>query len=88
MTTLNELAKAAIDSLNDSPLSDGSVILEMSGKWGASKRRYLAGPKSPQGDVIQEKPGSVMVLFSALDLLAWCVANGVDVQIVKVEEGL
>lgn len=55
----------------------------MPGKWRMSNNKYLAGPKSPLGRIVQESVDGVTVIFEALDILAWCVAQGVNVQIVK-----
>jgi hypothetical protein len=82
--TIHELAAAAIESLNKNVLPSPALLtLIMPGKWGKSNRKYLAGPRSPQGQIVQETTNGLTVIFEATDILAWCVAQGVDVQIVK-----
>lgn len=83
---LNELAQAAINSINHNNQNgidiDPSVTLLMPGKWGGRRKKYLAGPKSPQGEIVKESHNGVTVIFEATDVLAWCVSQGVDVQII------
>jgi len=80
-----KLAKAAIDSINEYNrigIDDPIIVLKMPGKWDTSNKKYLNGPRSPQGQIVQEDYEGVTVIFSAIDILAWCVAKGVNVQIV------
>jgi hypothetical protein len=81
-----ELTEAAIKSLNENTTSiPSSVILIMPGEWGMSNKKYLAGPKSPQGQIVQESyDKKLTVIFDAMDVLAWCVAKGANVEIVEI----
>lgn len=77
-----ELAKAAIDTLNDAPKEiEPNIVLKMPGRWGISRKKYLAGPKSPQGDIVKEDHEGVYVVFDAMDILIWCAANGAPIVI-------
>jgi hypothetical protein len=82
MVGILKLARAAINSINNTP--DGitpTVVIKLPGKWDASKFKYLDGPKSPQGNIVKEDYEGVYVIFDAVDILAWCVANGAPVTI-------
>ncbi len=82
---IQELTAVAINSLNENILSPPALItLVMPGKWGLSNNKYLAGPISPQGRIVQETyDGNITVIFKATDILAWCIHQGADVLIVK-----
>lgn len=79
-----ELTQAAINALNNTPNGiTPTVVIKMPGKWGTSKLKYLDGPKSPQGNIVKEDYEGVYVIFEAIDILAYCVAKGAPVEIVK-----
>ena len=81
--TLEELAREAIATLNDSPIPDPKLVLKWPGKWGSSNKRRLAGPNSPQGVIVREEKDGIVVLFEAIDVLAYCVSKGVEVHIIE-----
>lgn len=73
--SIPQLAIEAVKAINQ-PVSSKSLFLKMPGKWGRNDYRYLSGRKSPKGKIIQSFVGGVIVHFDAIDILAWCVANG------------
>lgn len=74
-----ELAQAAVDSVNSTPAEiTPTLSIKLPGKWGKSRRKYLAGPKSPQGDIVQEQIDGVIVIFDAMDVLIWCAKKGAN----------
>lgn len=84
---LNELAKAAIEKINyKSPIQiDRDPVLKLIVPMKGSKQpesTFLAGRKSPKGKVLGfHSKGLLVVNFNAIDVLAWCVAHGADVEI-------
>ncbi len=78
---INDLAQSAISAINNTPhgFSPG-ITLNMPGEWGKRDTRRLAGVKSPLGTIVQSFAGSITVQFDAIDILAYCVANGVQIN--------
>lgn len=67
------LTKEAVRVINH-PVSK-YLVLTMPGKWGKSGFHNLAGPNSPQGEIVAAEDESIIVYFEAVDVLAWCIAK-------------
>lgn len=81
----NECAKAINQPANASLSGPATISLVMpSRKNGDSRKRYLAGRRSPLGDVVEEITDGEVVLFDAIDVLAWLKANDLADIMVKV----
>lgn len=61
-------------------------MLQMPGRWGEANYRHLAGTNSPKGEVVQENKDGIIVRFDPVDVLAFCVANGAQVNIVSIAD--
>lgn len=77
--TLEELAQEAAKAINQTPPGfEAKITLIMPGQWGKSnKKRLVSKGKCPVGYIINEDETGLWVHFDALDVLAYCVANGV-----------
>lgn len=58
----------------------------MKAKRPAGNTRHFAGKNSPVGTIVQTGQTHDTVMFDAMDLLAWCAANGAQVDIVVTEQ--
>lgn len=80
--TLEELAVQAIESINETPKPfEAKLTLIMPGVWRKSnKKRLMPKGKCPIGSIVQETNNGLTVLFDAVDILAFCIANGVEIK--------
>lgn len=75
--TSTELAQAAQDSIRNTPQPmKPCVIFLMNGRWGKRNHRRLLGAKSPLGEIVQENPAGIVVIFDAVEVLDFCKENG------------
>jgi len=74
---IQTLAESAGKRINDG-LEDIVLVLP----WSKSKRhRYLAGSKSSKGEIVGGSIEGHVVAFNAIDVLAFCVANGAKINV-------
>ena len=52
------------------------IALTLAAKPGRGRRMRLAGPRSPLGEILNWTERGTICLFKALDVLAWCCAQG------------
>lgn len=81
--TFQELAEQAIKAISETPKPfEPKITLIMPGQWRkTNKKRMFPKGKCPVGDIVQETDAGLTVLFNAVDVLAFCVANGVKIQV-------
>lgn len=73
---IQQLAQVAANRVN----SGGKILqLVMPYSKRTHRYRYLAGRKSPRGRVLGDGNTGEIVNFDALDVFAWCAANGAHV---------
>jgi hypothetical protein len=67
---------ACVKSMGN-PLSAGGIPLVLKGmKPVHQTHRYLAGRKSPKGEIVSDSDGGAQIVcFKATDVLAWMTAN-------------
>ena len=79
---VQQLAGYAINAINKTPKQlPPTLMLRLPGKWGASDKHPIVPGSQCVGDIVQEFSNEVTVIFDAIDLLAWCVANGAMVDV-------
>ena len=72
---VEQLVQAAVEVVN-SPLSN-DLVVKMNGHLRDSGDYiFLSGRTSPKGLIVSAFTDCVVVRFDAVDVLAWCVANG------------
>ena len=78
---IQELANAAGKQIN---VGSGHLSLVLPPNR-SLRYRYLAGQKSPRGQIVGDAADSdgVIVMFDPMDVLAWCCCNGATVTIVS-----
>jgi hypothetical protein len=77
---IQELANKAAEVINHAgksgfPGQDTlQLVMPHRKKW--AETRYLAGRNSPKGTYLDYCKDGEIINFDAIDMLAWCVANG------------
>lgn len=71
--TLDGIREAATKQQSLLPGYDGpiSVTFILPGRWGKGTK-LLAGKGSPRGECVSELEGSVVCMFDAAEVVAWC----------------
>ena len=81
---LQELANTATDRIN----ANCEIIqLVMPQRKREYKHYYMAGKKSPKGERISFCRDGEIVNFNAIDVLAYCVAHGAEMNALVKETG-
>ena len=75
---IQELAESAGYMINKN-MDD--IILKLPKRQKVREKRFLAGHNSPLGDLLAVEKDYEVISFVALDVLAWCVAHGAEIQI-------
>lgn len=80
--TIQKIADAAGDSINQTPagITPSVGFVFPGAKWTKSGKHKIGGENSPQGDIVNEDEYGIYVIFDAIDVLAWAVANGAQNQ--------
>lgn len=80
MMDIHELAAKCGEQINR---GSRDILLELP-RTPAKRHRYMCGKNSPKGEIVADtRHGRTLVAFNAIDVLAWCCANGVDYEIIK-----
>jgi len=85
---LQELAESAVYHINYykklHPEMSPIMVLIVSGKQKKNqKHKYLSGRNSPKGEILATEKDQLTVMFDAWDILAYCLANGVEYSLIE-----
>lgn len=69
-----ELTNACIRAINTG-IEHPTIVLRIPGKHTKKSQYKLARGKSPIGDIVEWNDDSIIVLFDAIDVLAWITAK-------------